>query len=305
MSINSRSGKDTEAMSAELPHKLLPPLLRLAVGSLNAVIISLSKLAISNGVPPLANAFWTSCGAGLALLLIALRKAPSNLGTKIRYGLLAGSVSVALPTALVALVINHIGSGMTSVVYAFPPLLTYLLSLPMGLDRPSFRRFAGILIGLAGALIIVFPPDGGSVNLWMALAMLIPVSLAWGNIYRTTAWPQGGRPGELAAMVQLGAASLLILPMFFAGQVYLPFADSDIASYALLAQMAVTTVMYVLFFMLQKVGGPVYLSQIGYVIVATGLMIGWAVFGENYSASVFAALGLIAAGLYLANKRKA
>lgn len=293
----------TAEAEAGFSKKLLPPLLLLVVGSLTATILAFGKVAISSGIPPLANAFWVAFGAGIILMVLSLRRRPKDFLVKARYGIIAGSVSVAFPTALVAIVITEIGSGMTSVVYAFPPLLTYLLSLPVGLDKPSLRRFAGIIMGLIGALIVVFPPDGPTINLWMALAMLIPISVACGNIYRTMAWPKGGQPMELAAMLQLGSAILLLAPMLIAGQGHWPLDFSTTAGQAVLAQMALTSVTYVLFFMLQKVGGPVYLSQLGYILVAVGLLIGWIAFGETYSSSVFLALGLIAGGLYLANRR--
>ena len=49
-----------------------------------------------------------------------------------------------------------------------------------------------------------------------------------------------------------------------------------------LAQVASASAMFVFFFRLQEVGGPVYLSQIGYVGAAVGLIAGTLVLGERY-----------------------
>ena len=49
-----------------------------------------------------------------------------------------------------------------------------------------------------------------------------------------------------------------------------------------LAQVASASAMFVFFFRLQAVGGPVYLSQIGYVGAAVGLVSGTLLLGERY-----------------------
>ena len=48
------------------------------------------------------------------------------------------------------------------------------------------------------------------------------------------------------------------------------------------AQVASASAMFVFFFRLQAVGGPVYLSQIGYVGAAVGLFSGTLFLGERY-----------------------
>ena len=51
-----------------------------------------------------------------------------------------------------------------------------------------------------------------------------------------------------------------------------------------LAQIASASAMFAFFFRLQAVGGPVYLSQIGYVAAAVGLLAGTLFLGETLSA---------------------
>jgi drug/metabolite transporter (DMT)-like permease len=64
-------------------------------------------------------------------------------------------------------------------------------------------------------------------------------------------------------------------------------------------QLTVSTIMFLMFFRLQQIGGPTYLSQIGYVAAAVGVIIGVAYFGETYPMSVWAGAGIIAAGIAL------
>ncbi|MBL9104427.1 MAG: hypothetical protein JNL82_26010, partial [Myxococcales bacterium] len=65
--------------------------------------------------------------------------------------------------------------------------------------------------------------------------------------------------------------------------------------------------MFVFFFRLQVVGGPVYLSQIGYVAAAVGLFAGTAFLGERYGPLTWAGALVIVAGVVLttlAQKRR-
>ena len=57
--------------------------------------------------------------------------------------------------------------------------------------------------------------------------------------------------------------------------------------------------MYLTFFRLQAVGGPTYLSQIGYVAAALSVAIGVALLGETYPTMVWAGVAIVAAGIGL------
>jgi len=63
--------------------------------------------------------------------------------------------------------------------------------------------------------------------------------------------------------------------------------------------------MFVFFFQLQKVGGPVYLSQIGYVGAAVGLLSGTLLLGERYGPLTWAGALVIAAGVAMTTRAQA
>ncbi len=66
----------------------------------------------------------------------------------------------------------------------------------------------------------------------------------------------------------------------FTGQ--FPIETLAFAPWAAVAQSIASAGMFALFFRLQAVGGPVYLSQIGYVAAALGLISGTLFLGEHY-----------------------
>ena len=116
---------------------------------------------------------------------------------------------------------------------------------------------------------------------WVIVGLLIPVSLACGNIYRTLDWPKDAGPIELAAGSNLASAAMLLVGLLvFHGAA--SFGTLAAVPLATLGQVASAAGMFAFFFRLQAVGGPVYLSQIGYVAAAIGLFSGTLFLGEHY-----------------------
>jgi drug/metabolite transporter (DMT)-like permease len=124
-----------------------------------------------------------------------------------------------------------------------------------------------------------------------------------GNIYRTLGWPKGARPQELASLTNLAA-----VPFFLIAAVLLT-GSVDLAPFAaipgvVLLQLIVSTIMFLMLFRLQEIGGPTYLSQVGYVAAAVGVVIGVAYFGEVYPAGVWVGAGVSAVGISLSTLRQ-
>jgi len=284
-------------------HSIESLLLLLSTGGLLGAIFPVTKAAQGLGVAPLPWAFSMLAGAGLILALMARAKgAPVPVGGRyLRYFAASGFLSAALPNVVLFFVLPRLGAGLASVVYTLPPILTLLMALAVRIERPDRWRVAGIGLGFAGALMIVGPRGSlPSPELagWMALAFVMPVSVAAGNVYRTMAWPPGAKSAALAAGTMLGGAAWVMLALVATGAV------ADLPTLALAPglaalQIAVTAFTYVLYFRLQVVAGPVYLSQIGYVMTAVGLGTGTLLFGERYSLWVWSGAGVIVAGVML------
>jgi drug/metabolite transporter (DMT)-like permease len=102
---------------------------------------------------------------------------------------------------------------------------------------------------------------------------------------------------RLGATINLAAVGPLVL-------IAIPWGGLDPAPLAkvpwlVVAQLAASTVMYLTFFRLQAVGGPTYLSQIGYVAAAIGVGIGVTFLGERYPPMVWAGIAVVACGIAL------
>jgi len=300
---------DPEAASAASTerHRLKAALYVAIFGALMAGVVALAKPLGQIGVPALASAAVQTGGAGLLLGLGQLlgRRPPPVDRRHGQYYLIAAFLGLAVPNVVVFAASARIGAGTTALYFAVPPILTYLLAALLGFDRAETRRIVAVLIGFAGAVAVILPTASANQAPapWLALTALAPLFLAIGNIYRSVAWPPGARPGALAAGTLI-AAGLLLLPVAAAtGGLGALLGRLGEAAPPLLAQIGLTALAFLVYFELQRIGGPVYLSLIGYAIAAFGALYGAVFFGETLPLAGLFGAGLIVLGILLSRPR--
>lgn len=285
------------------------PALLVLTGLFLGLSLPFGKLAGSAGVSPAAWAFLISLGGGgvLALSLLLARRPFGLGGRRLRYFAITALVSYAVPNLLLFSVIPHLGAGFSGILYTLSPIVTLLLSLLFRLRRPSALGLFGLAVGFAGALLVALTRgEAGrpAEPFWVVLGLLLPASLAVGNIYRTIDWPEGAGPIELAAGSNLFAA-LILAGVMLLGTGGLPLGSLALVPGLALAQVLASAMMFAIFFRLQAVGGPVYLSQIGYVAAAVGLFAGTVFLGERYGSLTWTGAGLIVAGVAMTSRAQA
>ncbi|OJU48680.1 MAG: transporter [Mesorhizobium sp. 61-13] len=275
-------------------------------GALLGLALPFGKTATDAGVEGIVWAFVISAGAGSVLLCsLLLSGKPIRLsGHKLRYFTVTATVSYAIPNLLMFSAISHLGAGYTGIMFTLSPIITLVFSILLGVRRPNLLGIVGIIIGFAGAVMVAAtrgeagqPAD----PVWVVAGLLIPVSLAVGNIYRTWDWPGDTGPIELAVGSHLTAAVMLLVAILVlrGGAAFAPLAAVPVV---VAAQVVSASTMFVFFFRLQAVGGPVYLSQIGYVAAAIGLFSGLIFLGEHYQWLTWVGAVVIAAGVVVTTK---
>lgn len=281
-----------------------PSLLLVVTGTLIGFNFPLGKIAGTAGVSPTIWAMIVSLGACLALLPVLAFRGHLRLprGRMLRYAVISGVISYIAPNLLLFTVIPHVGAGYAGLMFALSPVFTLAIATISGLKAPGRLGIAGIALGLAGAVIVSITrgsaPEAPSF-IWIVAALAVPLTLASGNVYRTLDWPKDASPDALAfwshafsVLVFLG-----ILLMTTGG---LPLGELALTPTAAVTQMIVAGMTFPAFFRLQQKGGPVLLSQIGYVAAAVGLIAATALLGESYAVKTWIGAGVIALGIAVA-----
>jgi drug/metabolite transporter (DMT)-like permease len=283
-------------------------LLLLLNGLVLATHTMLARQAGQGGASPVLYAFASAAGAAAFLAVFrALRQPGSALAAPVYvFGAIAGLVSIAVPQVLIYSASAYVSAGVASLAYAFPTPLTYVLARLAGLERASTGRTIGIAIAFCGALMLAFSrsPVSGE-GFWIILAMLAPIFIAGGNIYRAKFWPEGSTPLDLALAMSAGAALWLgLLALVSGGIAQLSFVAAS-GWLILLAVPALAAFGNLIYFELQKAGGIVSFSQIGYAGAVLGLFGGYLVLGESYSLWIWMAALVIAAGIVVSEMFRA
>jgi drug/metabolite transporter (DMT)-like permease len=222
-----------------------------------------------------------------------------NLRT-LEYALVAATVSFAAPNLLFYSAIPHVGVSFVALAIAFPPLFTYLGALALRIERFSIVRAGGVTLALAGAAYIAVlklnAPSGASG--WVFAVLAGPILLAIGNLYRTLRWPKDARPDSLAASMLVAAAAMLLAVGMLPG-FSLAVPPTRGAALLIGAQIATFAAQFAIFFILQKRGGPVYISLLGAVAATVGVPVAILLLGEAAPAGLAIGGLLIAAGIAL------
>lgn len=279
--------------------------LTILIGSLVAVNFAIAKFAVVNGISPLAAFYWQLLGAaGLLLIIGVMRKQPLTLNTRhIRYYSVAGVLGVSGPNLVSNWVLIEVPASTFTVLVTLSPLVTFALAAIFERKQLSGQRLLGILLGFAAVLLVTaqnMETDSVSQQTLM-LALLVPVLLACGNVYRSKAYPAGSDTLSLAIGMLLSQVIILTPVYLFSSASYIPFISLQLLDAAIVAMAILSALSYLLTFRLQQLTDSVGFSQVGYFVTLTGVAIGILLFDEQLNAAVISAIALLFTGLAMTN----
>lgn len=295
-------GNGKSAVRSSRVERLVPLLCLLGAGSLLGLSTDFAKLAPQAGLAPLAFLAWSLAGATIVLTLIgAIRgRLPSFDARTVEYFLVAGFIGLAAPNLIFFSAVPHVGASFVAVSIALPPLYTYAGTLLLRMERFDPWRALGVALTLAGSLLLavlkLYVP--GAPTFWIFMTLSAPILLAAGNIYRTLRWPAGSGSDQLAPGM-LGAAALVLLVVGMLPGISLAVPTGEAAVTLIGAQAAAFAVLYLLFFVVQRRGGPVYVSLLGSVAAVVGSAIAIFLLGEAPPQGLLVGGALIVCGVGL------
>lgn len=295
---------------AGLRFPVSPIVLLFIIGSGWGFMLSLIKIGVTGGIPPIGYLFWFTLGSGTILLVIgAIRgKWPPLSRVHIRYYLFVGLTRFALANAILYSVQKKIPVGVMAVVMSMVPIFTYAMSLAARLERYILLRFLGVLCGFIGVLLIVGPrsslPDP-SLTVWVLFGLCTPLLHALAYILLSEdRRPKDSDSVTLATGV-LYTAALMTLPVAIVlgdmHPLWPPFSNAELA---LITHFVLAGFNFYAIFELIRVAGATYMTQANSLSAGFGVLFGILIFGETHSAWVWSAMALIVAGVGLVNLRQ-
>ena len=268
----------------------------------------MTKIAVSTGYGHFGLVFWQlAIGVVLMGAICFARRLPLPLhGRALRLYLILAMIGTILPNSLSYQAAVHLPAGIMSLLLSTIPMFAFVIALTLGIDSFSRRRVAGLLLGLCGVVLIVAP----AVDLGQAVPM------AWAGIYLLTALfyafegnyiAKWGTEGLGPFQVMLGASLvgvIVITPVtLLSGQYITPVWPLPVPQFALVLSSLIHTAVYATYVWLAGRAGAVFAVQVSYLVTGFGLIWARLILGEAYAASIWLALALILAGMFLVQPR--
>lgn len=277
----------------------------LLAGAAYGSLFAANKIIADAGFPVMAYLFWQSAlGAVIVfgLRAISWKRPQTNRAAVMHYGASA-CFGMLVPTGVLALVADELPASVLTLTMTLIPSLTFLFAYVLRVEQLRWLKIAALALGLGGVLLIVLPdsslPDAAAA-IWMLPALIAPVAAATNNLIVATLRPPESDSFTMAGAV-LAGGTVVMLPV--------ALISGDLVAFWHVPE-AVTGVLWAAgvqawgFFCLYEVvrrAGPVFFSQVSYVIVACGIAWGYLLFAERPSPWVWGAVALMTAGLALAN----
>jgi len=276
-------------------------------GAAWGLFYAFAKIATTAGVDPMGLALWEGLAAGLLLYgvcRIGRRRFPLD-GRHLRFYAISGLLGLTIPAVAFFAVAHHLPVGLTTLLFALVPIMTYGMALACGGERLAWSRVAGILAGLAGVLLILLPetslPDPAMAP-WVLLGFAATSLYSAQIVYLARRTPAGTDSLATACGTLLVGGVLLVPAIAVSGGLFLPSWPPDAATWCALGIAGLSALATLMMFWLIEHAGSVYASQVAYSTMFGGVLWGLVLFDERLSLWVWAAVVLMCAGVALVGR---
>jgi len=266
------------------------------------------KVALE-GVSP-AQVVWARLVLGAATLgvFVALRRdrLPRRVRVWAHMTVLALSFCVA-PFLLFSWAQQHVTSGLASIFNATTPIMTAVMAWAVfRVERLTSAQIAGILVGVAGVMVIIAPWQGLDLtqSLWAQLAILgATACYGFSLAYMRRFVSETGMSALMFSFLNIGIAAVVMLaltPVVARSPVRL---DLWITLSLLALGCLGTGVAYIWNQNVLRAWGPTRASTVTYITPVVGVALGILLLGERLSWNEPVGAALVFLGILLAQNR--
>ncbi|MEO1191708.1 MAG: response regulator [Pseudomonadota bacterium] len=279
-------------------------LLVIAVGVVWGLTPALSRMASGLGSNPLGMALWVNgIAAVFCLSVAAYRGRLPRLGWKeLRFFLLWAIIAGVLQRLTTFWVTEHVEAAMLSLIVTLQGFMVFAFAAAMKLEKATPRRLVGLMVGLIGVAAVLytrFDVTGTADDIWLGIALLLPLFFALEGILLAAKRPE--QIDIFASVgIMMGISALLLLPMvaYNGDFMTLSFDVSRLEILVLLMGLGGATSILLCFHLIAT-AGAVFASQSAYAMTIAGIVWGMLLLNEELSAIAWAAVAVILIGLYL------
>jgi drug/metabolite transporter (DMT)-like permease len=241
---------------------------------------------------------WSRITLGaLVLIPVAWRRQALRPALRRPWAILAFAViELVVPFSLISIAEGSISSSMTGVLVATVPLTVVIIAPLFGVrETLGVRRMLGLLVGLAGVVVLLgFDSIAGRAQ-WLALAGLLIAVIGYAAGPLVVQRHLAGVDEIGAVAASLGVASVILVPFAAANAPHhLPSALS-LFSIATLGLLSTASAMLLYFYVIHAAGAA-RASVVAYVSPAVAALLGVLVLHEHFGVGMAAGLTLILLG---------
>jgi len=213
-----------------------------------------------------------------------------------------GLLNNAIPFSLIVWGQTHVASGLASILNATTPFFTVIVAHVLTADeRLSRNRLVGVLIGLAGVVVLIGPQALSGLGKDVAGQLAIvgaAISYAFAGVFGRR-FRRMGIPPMATAAGQVTASSLILCPiaLLVDRPWHLAMPGTEVWLAILGTALLSTALAYIVYFRLLASAGAVNLLLVTFLIPPSAIVLGVFLLGEHLEATDFAGIVLIGLGL--------
>jgi drug/metabolite transporter (DMT)-like permease len=190
------------------------------------------------------------------------------------------------------------------IVPGLAPVFTALLAWPVLSERLSGRAVAGLMLALAGLVLVVEPAGGVDRDRLLGAALFVGGAVCWA-VYSVLGRPATARFGVIkATMYGTATGTLLLIPLSAAEGGWSELAGADLESWLSIGYLAVfgTVLGFVLFYEGVRRIGASRATAFAMLVPIFGVLSSVLVLGEDLGGATLAGGAAILAGLWLVQR---
>lgn len=267
----------------------------------NQVVIKVT----SDGFNPVYAAGLRSAGAVVVLLIwmrlrgVSLRMDRAAWPAAIFSGLLFAFEFTCLFVALDLTTVSR----SSVIFYSMPVWLALVAHFILPGEQLTRLRLAGLALAMAGVALALSDRNSGDAS-WTGDILALASAFSWAGIalcVRITPLAQVSPALQLISQVAISAPILLLLAPLF-GPLLRDVQPIHIAGLAF-QTIAVASLGFLAWFWLMKIYPASSVASFSFLSPVFSVILGWLLLSEEVAPSVWGALVLVAAGIYLINRR--